>query len=129
MTKEFTCHKCDGKGYIGVVAMYASQASVRCVRCNGTGVVTQPFKAEMRPAYQWTCDECGVLQFESAMVADFNEEDRLETAKSLGIVDEFCEEIPEDMTGDFVTYPDEVTCRECGATFETQHMHGEDESE
>ena len=82
-------------------------------------------KVEMRPAYEWTCDECGADQFESAMVAGFSEEDRLETAKQLGIVDEFCTEIPEDMTGDFVTHPEQVTCKECGSCFETVHPHDE----
>jgi hypothetical protein len=82
-----------------------------------------PNKVEMRPAYEWTCDACGVNQFESAMVADFNEEDRLETAKQLGLIDEFCAEVPEDMTGDFVTHPERVQCRNCFAKFETVHPH------
>lgn len=82
-------------------------------------------RAEMRPAYEWTCHDCGASQFESAMLAEFNEEDRLEAAKDLGLLDEFADEIPEDMTGDFVTYPTRVKCRECGAEFETMH-HSED---
>lgn len=80
-------------------------------------------KIEMRPAYQWTCDECGRDQFESAMVADFTEEDRLETAKSLGMIDEYCTEIPEDLEGDFVSHPERVKCNACGAEFETVHPH------
>lgn len=83
-------------------------------------------KVEMRPAYQWTCDNCGRDQFESAMVAEFSEEDRLETAKQIGLVDEFCTEIPEDMTGDFVTHPEHVKCNVCGHEFETVHPHDDD---
>ena len=78
-------------------------------------------KVEMRPAYQWTCDACGLDSFEPAMIADFSEEDRLQTAKELGIVDEFAETVPEDMIGDFVTYPMQVECQHCGAKFETMH--------
>jgi len=74
---------------------------------------------EMRPAYEWTCDSCGRNQFESAMAADFGDADRLAAAKEAGLVDEFADEIPDELTGDFVTYPDSVTCRHCGALFET----------
>lgn len=86
-------------------------------------------KVEMRPAYQWTCDSCGRDQFESAIVADFSEEDRLETAKSLGLVEEYATEIPEDLTGDFMTYPDSVKCNHCDSEFETIDMHAEDDDE
>lgn len=80
-------------------------------------------KVEMRPAYEWICDECGLSQFASAMLAEFSEEDRLAMAKSMGLVDEFCDEIPEDLTGDFVTHPERVTCSFCGSEFETVHPH------
>lgn len=84
-------------------------------------------KVEMRTAYEWTCEECGRNHFHSAMVADFTEEDRLETAKRLGLVEEFASEVPEDMQGDFVTYPESVTCPDCGSEFETVHPHDDDE--
>lgn len=83
-------------------------------------------KVEMRPAYEWTCDECGRNQFESAMLADFSEEDRLETAKQCGLIEGYATEIPDDLTGDFVTYPEQVTCKHCGTTYETKH-YSEDE--
>ena len=86
-----------------------------------------PVKAEMRPAYEWTCEECGRNQFESAIVAEFSDEDRLETAREAGLIDEFATEIPEDLTGEFMSYPDEVTCSHCGTIFETLHMSQEED--
>lgn len=80
------------------------------------------FKTEMRPAYEWTCDECGRNNFESCIVAEFSDEDRLEQAKAMGLIDEYQSEIPDDLVGDFVTYPDGVTCPSCGAEYATQDM-------
>lgn len=82
-------------------------------------------KAEMRPAYEWTCDECGRNQFESCIVAEMSPEERLEMAHDLGLCNELAEIIPDLLQGDFVTYPDSVTCNACGANFETIH-HLED---
>lgn len=75
-------------------------------------------KVELRHAYQWTCDNCGVDQFESAIIAELSEEDKLEAAKRFGIVDEFAETFPEDRQGDFYSYPPKVTCNQCGSQFE-----------
>lgn len=80
-------------------------------------------KVEMRPAYEWTCEECGRNSFESAMVAEWSPEERVEQARHMGLIGEFDTVIPEELTGDFVTHPDEVTCQHCGATFETVHPH------
>jgi len=85
-------------------------------------------KIEMRPAYEWTCESCGRNQFESAMVADFSEEERLQTAKAMGLVDEYCTEVPEDLTGDFVTHPETVRCNHCGESFETKHPHEDEDA-
>lgn len=79
-------------------------------------------KVEMRPAYEWTCEECGRNHFESCIVADWDDEERLEQAKSLGIVEDYATAIPVDMQGEFVTYPDFVTCPDCGSEFATKHM-------
>lgn len=78
-------------------------------------------KVDMRPAYEWTCDACGRDQFVSCMTADFSEEDRLEMARGMGLVEPYATEIPEELSGEFQTYPDEVTCQFCGETFETKH--------
>lgn len=82
--------------------------------------MTKP-KVEMHHAWEWTCDDCGRNNFVSAIVAEFSEDDRLETARRLGVVDEFCTEIPEDLTGDFMTFPTEVKCDHCGSEFESEH--------
>ena len=76
---------------------------------------------ELRPAYEWTCDNCGRNNFVSAIVADFDEADRLQVAIDLGLLDPLETEIPEDLTGDFVTYPLEVTCQHCGSEYEVDN--------
>lgn len=82
-------------------------------------------KIEMRPAYEWTCENCGRNQFVSCMVAEMTDSERLEQSKLMGLCDEFAESVPEYMSGDFVTYPDEVTCQFCQSTFETLPHNGE----
>lgn len=76
---------------------------------------------EMRPAYQWTCHACGHEQFAEAIIEEMSVEDRLERLKLIGVVDEFADEIPEDVEGDFLSYPEEVVCSLCKTTFETKH--------
>lgn len=68
---------------------------------------------ELRPAYEWTCDECGVDQFEHGIVAELSKEERDELAEDHGI------EHP--MTGDWMIAPEEVICKWCGTTYKTQH--------
>lgn len=79
-------------------------------------------RVEMRPAFQWTCEDCGRDQFEPCIVAEMSPADRLEQAKYMGLAEEWSETIPEYLSGDFVTYPDEVTCQHCNATFQTAPM-------
>lgn len=86
-------------------------------------------KVEMRPAYEWICEDCGKSNFESCIVAEMSDGERLEQVKRMGLVDEFQTEMPEELQGDFVTYPDNVTCGHCGTVFETQSMHESDEDE
>lgn len=76
---------------------------------------------EMRPAYQWTCEECGHEQFVEAIIEEMSEEDRLERLKQIGTVDEFADAIPEDIEGDFVSYPDKVMCWLCNTEYDTEH--------
>ena len=86
-------------------------------------------RVEMRPAYEWTCEECGRNQFESCVVAEMDDEDRLQTAINAGLADEFATEVPPGLVGEFVTYPDFVTCQHCHAEFETKHMTDEDDDD
>lgn len=76
---------------------------------------------EIRPAYEWTCDNCGRNNFVSAIVADFDEVDRLQVAIDLGLLDPIETELPEDLMGDFVTYPYEVKCSHCGHEYEVDN--------
>lgn len=69
---------------------------------------------ELRPAFAWTCEECGRDQFASTIVAELSDEDKAALKAQFG-ADPF-----ED--GYFLTNPDEVTCPDCGATFKTQTM-------
>lgn len=83
-------------------------------------------KVEMLAAYEWTCDGCGRNSFESAIVAEMSPEDRVAQARQMGLMREFDAEIPEELLGEYVTYPENVTCRHCGATFETIDPHAEE---
>ena len=85
-------------------------------------VVVMSVKVEMRPAYEWTCEECGRNQFASCMVAEWSQEDRLEQARQAGLIDRYETEVPEGLRGDFVTYPDAVECQSCGESYETKDM-------
>lgn len=83
----------------------------------------QPERVEMRPAYEWTCENCGRNCFESAIVCELTPEDRLEQAMFMGLVDEYEEKIPEEMQGEFLSYPESVTCPHCQSEFATKHMN------
>lgn len=78
---------------------------------------------ELRPAYEWTCDECGIDNFEKCVVADFNQEDRLQVARELGLIDDIMEDVPDCLTEMFVTYPDYVTCKNCNSEFKTKSFN------
>lgn len=81
-------------------------------------------RVPMRPAYEWTCPDCGTDHFVSCMVADIPETEHLEFAKQNGLVDEWVSELPEELKGmkqAFVTYPDAVRCPDCNQLFPTQH--------
>lgn len=73
-------------------------------------------RVEMRPAYNWTCPECGRDSFVRAIAMPPTEEDRE------------LNDIPEDETGNFVSYPTNVTCDHCGKTFKAMGFNcGEDD--
>jgi hypothetical protein len=68
--------------------------------------------AELHIAYVWDCDACGRENFERAMVYEFSPEEIAEG---------------EYETGNWMTHPDSVICRGCGAVFDAKHFC-EDES-
>ena len=73
--------------------------------------------AELRPAYAWTCDQCGRDNFCNGIVAELSEEESAELRDEHGI----------DMTetGDWMRMPETVECRYCGDVFSTRHFHEE----
>lgn len=68
---------------------------------------------EIRPAYTWTCENCGRDQFERGIIAEPSPEDQAELREKHGI--EFHE------TGTWMYAPRWVQCEACGTKFKTQH--------
>ncbi len=77
-------------------------------------------KVELHTAYVWDCEACGRENFCRSVVVEFSEEDRLEMAKEHGVEFE---------TGEWVQRPDEVICQHCGAEFETEDIHQDDDDD
>jgi hypothetical protein len=73
---------------------------------------------EIHPAHVWDCDACGSENFERGIVVEPSEED----------VQAIAEEVGEYQKGFWMMCPDPVTCRNCGAKFNIQHMQ-DDEGE
>lgn len=71
-------------------------------------------KAELRPAYEWTCDACGRDNFVGGVIVEVDEQMRDDLIKS-GLGDP-----PMLETGHWQTTPDEVTCAHCGEEFEAE---------
>jgi len=86
-------------------------------------------KVEMRPAYQWTCDGCGRDNFESSIVIELTEDDRLDQARHMGLIGEFDTVVPDYLEGRFESYPESVTCKFCSKTYDTTHMNSAPGSE
>jgi len=64
---------------------------------------------ELHPAYQWDCETCGAENFVRATVYDPPPEGLPDMQES----------------GDWMSYPESVTCARCGEQFSTHHMHEE----
>lgn len=64
---------------------------------------------ELRPAYEWTCEDCGRDNFVRAVVPSLSPEEIEEIREDHGIDDW--------QPGDWYTRPDSVTCEHCGAEF------------
>lgn len=69
---------------------------------------------ELRPAYEWTCEECGRDQFAKVVIPEMSDEDATELANDLGFD-------PED-GGRFMYIPEQVTCCFCKSQFTTTVM-------
>lgn len=66
-------------------------------------------KVEMRPAYNWTCPECGRDSFCRSISAEVT----LEDCEQMGLPPEAAGQ------GRWMTYPNHVVCEHCGIKFAT----------
>jgi hypothetical protein len=73
-------------------------------------------KVELRPAYEWTCEDCGADNFEGGVIVELDEQMKEDLAKS-GLDDP-----PMLETGYWQTQPEQVTCKHCDSEFETVPM-------
>lgn len=80
-------------------------------------------RVPMRQAYEWTCESCGRDSFERCVVQELTPDERRELERHNGI------EPNELLKVDLVSYPDEVTCHHCGATFGTENDDAEIEGD
>lgn len=69
---------------------------------------------ELRPAYAWTCDDCGALNFTEGIVVEADSDTMRELREDHGI------QPWED--GDFIQMPETVKCRRCGEVYSTIHF-------
>lgn len=67
---------------------------------------------ELRPAFEWICEECGRSQFASAVRPSLTGKEIAELKEEQGIT-------PWDI-GEFLAAPSEVTCEHCGTFFNTR---------
>jgi hypothetical protein len=63
---------------------------------------------EIRLAFSFTCLECGQETFVNSVVHEFSPEEQADMADDLG-------EKPQ--TGYWLTHPENVSCKHCGAQF------------
>lgn len=81
-------------------------------------MATKNQTVELRLAYAWDCDECGEENFERAVVYEVSPAEKAELAER---------GLPSD-TGNWLTPPEHVTCRGCGAAFQAKHFRAGDDS-
>ena len=67
---------------------------------------------ELQPAYMFDCTACGVENFIRAVVVEFNEQDVLAMQVRYGVPAHECRD------GSWMSRPDTVTCKHCGATYD-----------
>lgn len=79
-------------------------------------------KVELHQAFQWTCKECGYLNFVVGITAELTPEERAELRRQLNVGED--QEFVAD--GGFIMAPTEVQCHRCRTEFKVDT--GEDES-
>lgn len=77
-------------------------------------------EVELRHAYSWTCDNCGVENFSTAVQCDLPAEEREKIARQMGLLEdhqtlEDIEPVSENgkVESSLVMMPREVTCATC----------------
>lgn len=75
---------------------------------------------ELRPAFEWTCEECGQDNFERGLCPDMSEEEASELRWQHGV------DIEEQ--GCWMMAPTRVECSKCTAKFDVIH-YGDDDNE
>lgn len=85
------------------------------------GKESQKTKVELHPAYVWTCDHCGIDNFERGVVPTLSPEEESQVRSELGIPSD----LPLD--GIFQIAPAEVQCRDCNAEYDVDF--GQDEED
>ena len=77
-------------------------------------------KAELQSAYRWTCDECGQVNYEDGIKAEFTLASKEEAYRQYHELEDYAE-LPDGWRDfEMVTIPEEVTCRSCGEWFTTE---------
>jgi hypothetical protein len=75
---------------------------------------------ELKPAFGWTCDECGRWNFARAVAAEGVDKAEAESHLREMLNLQPYESIPEWHGGEFLMAPTSVTCATCGAHFSTE---------
>lgn len=70
---------------------------------------SQQQTAELFPAFEWICDNCGVNNFDSAVVLEMDGETAANLKEEAGVSDDCF----------FMKMPDTVWCQHCDAEYET----------
>lgn len=83
---------------------------------------------ELRQAFEWTCDECGRDNFESAMIAELTPEEE-EMMKVKLLQDEDDDNDITELHGEFISAPETVECPHCGTEFRAECPWGEEYSQ
>lgn len=73
-----------------------------------------PEPVTMRSVFEWTCDDCGRDNICRPLESHMDEEE----IRSQMELDPW-EELPDGVGGVWFSYPTEVTCKHCDATYET----------
>jgi len=74
---------------------------------------------EVHTAWVWDCDDCGRENYERAATLEASEDEIAELRDDYGVQSW--------ETGDFVAWPDQVTCVHCGETFDVDKRSGDEE--